>query len=114
VDKYLAGSYPDSLLLLRYLQNPPFTDFYLGGIAGVDQESQARFSKWFLALNEPERMVVVDAAVNASTVAWKEPDPNFFYFISRSDAVDVVYGTVAGFRALDIPYLPHIPPRRPW
>ena len=28
VDKYLAKPYPDSLLLLRLLQNPPFDNFY--------------------------------------------------------------------------------------
>jgi hypothetical protein len=114
VDKYLAEPFPESLLLLRYLQNPPFSSFYLTGIAGIDQESQARFSKPFLALGTGERDTVVDAAVTSSTIAWTDPNPNFFYFISRSDAVDVVYGTVAGFRDLDIPYLQHIRPSRPW
>ena len=114
VDKYLAEPFPESLLLVRYLQNPPFTDFYLGGIAGIDQESEARFSAAFLDLDKARKETVVNAAVNSSTVAWTTPNPNFFYFISRSDAVDVVYGTVAGFRDLRIPYLPHIRPRRPW
>jgi hypothetical protein len=114
VDKYLAEPYPESLLLLRYLQNPPFTSFHVTGIAGIDQESQGRFSKPFLALGTNERKTVVDAAATSSTIAWTNPNPNFFYFISRSDAVDVVYGTVAGFRDLDIPYLPHISPSRPW
>jgi hypothetical protein len=114
VDKYLAEPFPDSLLLIRYLQNPPFTDFYLDGIAGIDQESEARFSSPFLDLDKTQKETVVDAAVNSTTVAWATPNPNFFYFISKSDAVDVVYGTVAGFRDLRIPYLPHIRPRRPW
>jgi Gluconate 2-dehydrogenase subunit 3 len=114
VDKYLAEPFPESLLLIRYLQNPPFTDFYLDGIAGIDQESEVRFSSSFLSLDQTQKETVVDAAVNSSTLAWTTPNPNFFYFISRSDAVDVVYGTVAGFRDLRIPYLPHIRPRRPW
>jgi Gluconate 2-dehydrogenase subunit 3 len=114
VDKYLAEPFPDSLLLIRYLQNPPFTDFYLDGIAGIDQESEARFSSPFLDLDKTQKETVVDAAVNSTTVAWATPDPNFFYFTSKSDAVDVVYGTVAGFRDLRIPYLAHIRPRRPW
>ena len=114
VDKYLAEGMPGSLLLIRYLQNSPFDDFYLGGIAGIDQESEARFSKPFLALGKSSQNVVVHAAVTSSTVAWSDPNPNFFYFISRSDAVDVVYGTMKGFRDLDIPYLQHIRPSHPW
>jgi hypothetical protein len=114
VDKYLAEPFPDSLLLIRYLQNPPFTEFYLDGIAGIDQESEARFSLTFLSLDKSQKEAVVDAAVMSSTIAWTAPTPNFFYFISKSDAVDVVYGTVAGFRDLRIPYLPHIPPQQPW
>jgi len=114
VDKYLAEPFPDSLLLIRYLQNPPFTDFYLGGIAGIDQESEARYSKPFVTLDDARKKSVVEAAVTSSTIAWTTPNPNFFYFVSRSDAVDVVYGTVAGFRDLRIPYLPHIRPRQPW
>ncbi len=114
VDKYLAKPYPESLLLLRLLQNPPFDDFYTGGIAGINQESEARFSRPFLALNDEQRNTVVNAAATSTTIAWTTPTPNFFYFVSRSDAVDVVYGTVKGFHKLDIPYLPHIRPRRPW
>jgi len=114
VDKYLAEPFPQSLLLIRYLQNPPFTEFYVSGISGIDEESRARFSLPFLALEENQRRAVVDAAVTSSTIAWTNPNPNFFYFVSRSDAVDVVYGTVAGFRDLRIPYDPHIRPKRPW
>lgn len=102
VDKYLARPYPDFLLLLRYLQNPPFDDFYLGGIAGVNEESRARFSKPFLALGADERNAVVEAAATSTTQVWTEPDLSFFYFVSRSDAVDVVYGTVKG------PTRPHL------
>jgi hypothetical protein len=32
----------------------------------------------------------------------------------RSDAVDVVYGTPAGFEALGVPYMEHIMPPRRW
>jgi gluconate 2-dehydrogenase subunit 3-like protein len=77
VDRYLARPYPDSLLMIRYLQNPPFDDFYLSGIAGIDQESQARFSKPFLELNIEERRSVVDAVATSSTMAWTDPDPFF-------------------------------------
>jgi hypothetical protein len=34
--------------------------------------------------------------------------------VLRSDAVDVVYGTVEGYEALGIPYQPHIAPLKRW
>jgi hypothetical protein len=45
---------------------------------------------------------------------WHDPPPPFFYFVSRADAVDVVYGTLEGFRRLRVPYLAHIRPTEPW
>lgn len=114
VDKQLAAPPADALLLLRVLANPPLEAFYREGIAGIDQESAARFGKSFVGLAEKERSAVVDAAATAATRVWKEPDPGFFYFVSRADAVDVVWGTLRGFRELRVPYLPHIRPREPW
>jgi len=114
LDKQLAAPHPDTLLLLRVLANPPLDAFYREGIAGIDQESAVRFGKSFVALAETQRRAVVDAAATASTTAWKEPEPSFFYFVSRADAVDVVWGTLRGFRELSIPYLAHIRPREPW
>ncbi len=114
LDKHLSQSFHDTLLMLKYLSNPPLGDFYLGGIAGVEDESMERFSRSFLDLNDTQRKAVVDAAATFSTTVWKDPIPPFFYFISRSDAVDVVYGTLEGFRKLNVPYLPHIRPTTPW
>lgn len=114
VDAQLGEPFPDSRLLLRYLLNPPFAEFYRAGIEGIVAESRARFGKPFVALNGDRRVAVVEAAMTSSAVAWTDPDPSLFYFVSRSDAVDVVYGTVDGFRDLDIPYLAHIRPPRSW
>lgn len=114
LDKYLSASFGGSLLMLRYLANPPLADFYLRGIAGIEAESNARFSASFVDLNDADKKAVVDAAATFSTQAWQEPVPPFFYFVSRSDAVDVVYGTEDGFRDLQVPYLAHIKPPSPW
>lgn len=114
VDKHISEPYGKSLLLLRYFQGGSLREFYAAGISGIDQESRSRFKKPFLQLDRKDRLTVVDAAAHAKTVAWDTPASNFFYFISRSDAVDVVYGTEAGFAALGVPYLAHIPPTAPW
>jgi hypothetical protein len=45
---------------------------------------------------------------------WQGPTGPFVYLILRSDAVDVVYGTVEGYAALGIPYMPHIVPEKRW
>ncbi|HXV59515.1 MAG TPA: gluconate 2-dehydrogenase subunit 3 family protein [Vicinamibacteria bacterium] len=114
VDKYLAEPFEESLLLLRVLQNPPFVDFYRNGLAGIDLESHSRYGRSFLRISSKERSAIVEAAATSSTEAWTDPNPFFFYLVSRSDAVDVVYGTAEGFRRLGVPYLPHIRPRPPW
>lgn len=114
VDRYISGPYGKSLLLLRFFQNPSLGDFYKTGIAGIEQESRARFAKPFLQLARDDRRAIVEAAVQSRTKAWPAPAANFFYFVSRSDAVDVVYGTEAGFRSLEIPYQAHIAPRVAW
>ena len=114
LDEHLNRSFHDTLLMLKYLSNAPLGDFYVAGIAGIEDESMARFSKSFLDLTETQKKSVVDAAATFSTTAWTNPVPPFFYFISRSDAVDVVYGTIKGFRKLKVPYRPHIRPPTPW
>src|SRR3989475_7787670 len=45
---------------------------------------------------------------------WQGPPGPFIYFVTRSDAVDVVYGTVEGYESLGIPYMPHIAPEKRW
>jgi len=114
VDKYISVPYDESLLLLRFFKDPSLGEFYFAGLAGIDRESDARFGKPFLSLERDERLTIVEAARQSKTRAWTEPDPSFFYFISRSDAVDVVYGTERGFGTLDFPYRAHNAPEAPW
>lgn len=114
LDKYLSSPVEESLLFLRYLNNPPMDAFYLTGIAGIEAESASHFSKSFLKLDKTEKKFIVDLAAKASTTVWTNPPPAFFYFVSRSDAVDVVYGTVKGFRKLKVPYQAHIRPPSRW
>lgn len=114
VDENLAGDQAASQLLLRYLDASDMVGFYRNGILGIEKECQHRFGLSFARATAGQRLELVEAAIASKMQVWAEPDPNFFYFISRSDAVDVVYGTQAGFADLNIPYLAHIPPPRPW
>ena len=45
---------------------------------------------------------------------WQGPPGAFVYLVTRSDAVDVVYGTMEGYESLGIPYMAHIVPERRW
>ena len=36
----------------------------------------------------------------------------FVYTVIRSDAIDVVYGTMDGYAAVGMPYMPHIAPTK--
>ena len=45
---------------------------------------------------------------------WTGPPGALVYAVLRADAVDVVYGTMEGYEALGIPYMPHIPPEKRW
>jgi len=42
------------------------------------------------------------------------PGAGFVYFLFRTDAVDVVYGTMDGYAHLGVPYQAHIAPTKSW
>ena len=45
---------------------------------------------------------------------WQGPAGSFAYLVLRSDALDVVYGTMDGYESLGVPYMPHIAPVERW
>jgi hypothetical protein len=116
LDAQLAAPRDDAFLFLRVLANPPFEDFYRHGIAGIEQETRARFGGGasYATLAEAQQRELIDAVAAEKTVAWKSPSPGFFFFVSRGDAIDVTYGTEAGFQRLGVPYIAHIRPPTPW
>jgi len=102
-------------LTLRYLDWPgDYADFYRHGIAAVEAAAQSSRSSSFNALSASQRADLVGAILAGKLENWQGPPADLFYFVTRSDAVDVVYGTVSGFARLDIPYRPHIVPPLSW
>jgi len=116
LDAQLATPRDEAFLFLRVLANPPFEGFYRQGIAGIEQETRARFGgdASYTALDHSRQRDLIDAAAADRTRVWKAPPPSFFFFVSRADAIDVAYGTEAGFRRLGVPYIAHIRPPTPW
>jgi hypothetical protein len=115
VDQQLSVEPGECLLVARSLGViPPYTGFYRAGLAALDQACVKAHGVKFAALPTDKRHEFVDQMRQKSPEGWSGPPSPFFYFVTRSDAVDVYYGTVEGFEKLGVPYMPHIVPSRKW
>lgn len=111
VDNQLAAADHDALLMIRYFAIPkPFREFYRGGLAAVNAATRAQFGVDFASLEFREQERLVTDMSRDAIPGWSGPPQSFWYFIVRNDAIDVVYGSIKGFEALGIPYMPHILP----
>ncbi len=111
VDKHLAAPPADCLMTIRYLDvPPPYAAFYKGGLAALDTFAGGRFA----GLAPDKASEVVKAIATTVPAGWKGPPAPLLYFAVRGDAVDVVYGTDAGFQTLGVPSMTHIAPDMPW
>lgn len=115
VDHHLTVPAAESLLMIRYLDvPPPYADFYRAGLAALDAYARAAAGAPFHRLAAPRAAELVGAIAQQPPPGWRGPPSPLVYFTVRADAVDVVYGTEAGFARLGVPYQPHIPPPTPW
>lgn len=115
IDAQLSGAQADSLLMLRYLDvSPPWDGFYRTGLAALDAAARTRHGNGFTKLADGDRLALVKSAAAAPLDGWAGPPSPLFAFAVRADAVDVVYGTVAGFGRLGVEYLAHIEPEQRW
>jgi hypothetical protein len=116
VDQQLSGPPEEALLEARILNiRPPYANFYRAALGTIDKASKAQNAdRGFAQLNGDERTAFVDAMRQNKAAGWQGPPGPFVYLVLRSDAVDVVYGTVEGYAALGIPYMPHIAPTKRW
>lgn len=102
-------------LTLRYLDWPgSYRAFYERGIAALDALSLAKHARGFAFLTDAQRNDLAADIAAGQVQGWSGPPAGLFYFVSRADAVDVVYGTVRGFARLGVPYRPHIAPPLAW
>jgi Gluconate 2-dehydrogenase subunit 3 len=116
VDQQLSVPAEEALLEARILNvRPPYANFYRAALGAVDRASQARHGgRRFAQLNEAERRDFVDAMRQNRIEGWQGPAGGFVYTVLRMDSIDVVYGTMEGYAALGIPYMPHIAPTKKW
>lgn len=115
VDDQLAKNPAECLLMLRYFDwPPPYTPFYAGGLAALDGAAHAAHGKPFTGLDAGQAGALVGALLGGQVSGWQGPPSPLFYLSARSDAVDVVYGTVEGAAKLGLPYMAHIEPEARW
>ena len=119
IDHQLAAPPGEQLLMIRYLGvEAPFTPFYSAGLAALDAAAAALHGAPFHGLEDARRVDLTRQLARASPDGWPDsnngPPAPLFYFVLRSDAVDVVYGTKAGVERLGLPYRAHIEPPSRW
>ncbi len=115
VDQQCSVPPHEALLALRIANaRPPFVNFYRAALTEIDRQSAAKFGKAFAALSASEQHDFIDLMRQSTISDWKGPPQAQIYNICREDAVDVVYGTVDGFKRLGVPYMPHVLPTERW
>jgi hypothetical protein len=116
VDQQISIPAQEALLEARILNvRPPYANFYRAALGAVDRASQAlNGGRGFAQLSEAEQRSFVDAMRQNKVEGWQGPGGSFVYLLLRSDAVDVVYGTMDGYAGLGIPYMAHIAPTKRW
>ena len=116
IDANLARDVGASLLMVRYLDvSMPQSEFYKRGLAALDSHCLDKVGKTFADLVETETTPIIASLLGGSPSGWEKisnaPPAPLFYLAVRGDAIDIVYGTMAGFEALDVPYVGHIDPK---
>lgn len=115
VDHQLSVPADEALLQARIFNvRPPFANFYRAAIGAIERGSDKVFNRKFAELTAAEQREFVNNMRQNKIEPWSGPSGGFVYTILRSDAVDVVYGTMEGYAALNIPYQAHIEPTNRW
>src|ERR1700722_16819051 len=115
IDQQLSVPPGEALLQARILNiRPPFAKFYRTAIKTIDDRSRKIFGRDFAQLSAADQREFVDRMRQNKVEDWTGPPGALVYAAFRADAVDVVYGTMEGYEALGIPYMPHIAPEKRW
>ena len=115
LDTQLGRPAGQSLLIARYLGiEPPWRDFYLPALRAIGAWARARYGADIAELDAAARAAVVRDLAAGTPSPWDAAPPPFVYFVLRADAIDVAWGTRAGFARLGVPYMAHIEPERDW
>ncbi len=116
VDQQISIPPEEALLEARIMNvRPPYANFYRSALGAIARASKAHNNeRGFAELDAGAQHAFIDAMRQNKLEGWQGPGAPFVYFLLRTDAVDVVYGTMDGYAHLGVPYMPHIAPTRSW
>lgn len=116
VDQQISIPAEEALLEARIMNvRPPYANFYRAALGAIDGASAAKYDgRTFAKLTPAEQHDFVELMRQNKLDNWKGPPGGFAYFLLRTDAVDVVYGTMDGYAHLGVPYQAHIAPKTSW
>ena len=115
VDQQCSVPPHEALLNVRIANvQPPFVNFYRAALTAIDKACNAKHGKPFAALSEAEQFDFINLMRQGKHEGWQGPPQAAIYGNFRADVVDVVYGTVEGFKRLGVPYMAHIEPKARW
>jgi hypothetical protein len=102
-----------SLLQLRYLNwPPPWVAFYRQGLAALDTVARRRAHVAFAASPPAARAAMARDAARGRLGGWPASPPlKAWYSATRTDAIDVVYGTGPALAGQGMPMTQNPPPR---
>src|SRR5436305_3848417 len=97
IDHQISIPPEEALLQARILNvRPPFANFYRAAIGALDKATATQADQRFAWLPAPAQRELVSLMRQGKLQGWQGPAQGFVSFVMRSDAVDVVYGTVEG------------------
>jgi len=116
IDSQLLAAAADNQLMLQYLGvgHADHPAFYRAALASIHALSRRRFDAACVELDGTQRQALLGMLATDDTPGWQGAPASFVFFVLRSDAVDVLYGTEDGSRRLDLPYRAHIDPETAW
>ena len=115
IDHQLSGTDRETKLAVRYLGlDISYPEFYQQGSKALDNATRSLFNSPFSSLDENKKVEIVRQLMKNKLSSWDGPPAPKFYYAVKSDAVDVVYGTLQGIERLGIPYMAHIYPPNDW
>jgi len=117
IDAQISNAPDDALSILRYMDwPPPYKEFYASGLDALNAFAMTVHKNVFAELDNTTAASLISEISRGQPETWNAnaPPAPLFYFVTRNDAIDVVYGTMEGFEKLDVAYFPHIEPAKKW
>ncbi|MFW2422258.1 MAG: gluconate 2-dehydrogenase subunit 3 family protein [Porticoccaceae bacterium] len=110
ISRQLSKPAHQALLMVRYLGLPLSPQQLYQQLAEQLKNYSDNHSLATDLSDKEQAKQLAEAMADDSVANWQGLPASLYHFILRSDGCDVVYGTPAGSRLLELDYMPHITP----